>query len=270
MPVPSFLYEYTYGKINLCSLGGSLCIHGSLFWGHVIDVWEMKEYGVTESWAKLFSINQETICRFFELVPLQVVNNGEILLGYDTGVGFHLDLYDIKRGTSINLKANANRIQYAATSFVYVESLVTLNSGTYVELPEIEDPKATARKTDLDSLNSGTHVRGVDRGNSEDKGDSEEEEEEGEEGEQDEDEEEEKEENEEIAEGFLASPKSVYEARETSPQKSCETLDRYNHYVEKYMDIKRRKLDLETRKLDFKIRVQENHQENQHMSMDIV
>ncbi|KAI3841730.1 hypothetical protein MKX03_032208, partial [Papaver bracteatum] len=38
----------------------------------------------------------------------------------------------------------------------------------------------------------------------------------------------------------------------------------YNHYVENYMDLKRRKLDLETRKLNFKIRVQENR----HMSMD--
>ncbi|KAI3955263.1 hypothetical protein MKW98_020896, partial [Papaver atlanticum] len=130
--------------------------------------------------------------------------------------------------------AHANLIDYAATTFVYVESLVPLNSGTYIELPEIEDPK----------------------GNSEDEGGSEEEEEEGEEEEY------------EIAEGFPASPKSVNEARETSPRKSCETLARYNHYVENYMDLKRRKLELETRKLDFKIRVQENRQENQHMGMD--
>ncbi|KAI3888716.1 hypothetical protein MKW92_031191, partial [Papaver armeniacum] len=64
------------------------------------------------------------------------VKNGEILLGYDTDFGFHLDLYDLKRGTSIYLKAHANRIKYAGTTFVYVESLVPLNSGTYVEMKD--------------------------------------------------------------------------------------------------------------------------------------
>ncbi|KAI3890543.1 hypothetical protein MKW92_025319 [Papaver armeniacum] len=112
--------------------------------------------------------------------------------------GFHLDLYDIKRGTSINLKDHANRISYSATTFVYVESLVPPNSGANVGLPEIEESR-----------------------------------------------------------GSPASPESVNESRETSPQKSCEMYDKYNRYVETYMDLKRRKLDLETRKIDFK-----------HMSMD--
>ncbi|KAI3879118.1 hypothetical protein MKW92_043843, partial [Papaver armeniacum] len=165
-------------------------------------------------------------------------------------------LYDLKCGTSINLKVHATRKWYSETTFVYVESLVSLNSGTYVELPDIEDPKASAGKRDLVCFNSGTHVRGLDRGNSEDESDSGEEEEV------------EEEEEDEIAEGFRARPKSDDESRGTSPRNTCETLDKYDNYVEKYMDFKRRKLDLETRKLDFKIRVQENRQENQHMRMD--
>ncbi|KAI3942341.1 hypothetical protein MKW92_041478, partial [Papaver armeniacum] len=55
--------------------------------------------------------------------------------------GFHLDLYDIKHGTSINLKDHANQIPYSATIFVYVESLVPPNSGTDVGLPEIEESR---------------------------------------------------------------------------------------------------------------------------------
>ncbi|KAI3841991.1 hypothetical protein MKW92_045451, partial [Papaver armeniacum] len=93
--------------------------------------------------------------------------------------------------------------------------------------------------------------------NYEDEGDSEEEDEEGEE--------------EESAEGFPASPKSVNEATETNSPESFEILDRYNHYVEKYMDLKSRKLDLETRKLDLekeKLDCKIREQENRHMSMD--
>ncbi|KAI3948219.1 hypothetical protein MKX01_014818 [Papaver californicum] len=100
----------------------------------------MKTYGVTESWAKLFTIDNETIGDYFDqLVPLQLVKNGEILLGYEVDVGFHLDVYDIQHRTFINLKTHADRRDsYSATTFVYVESLVMLNSGTYVGPPEID------------------------------------------------------------------------------------------------------------------------------------
>lgn len=93
-----------------------------------------------ESWVKLFTFNQTTICEFRQLVPPQFAKNGEVLLGYDTEFGFHLDLCDLRRGTSIYLKAHANRIKYAGITFVNVESLVPLNSGTYVE---IKDPKGS-------------------------------------------------------------------------------------------------------------------------------
>ncbi|KAI3836920.1 hypothetical protein MKW98_005253 [Papaver atlanticum] len=98
-----------------------------------VDVWEVKAYGVTESWEKNFTVEQATICKFFgHLIPLQFVNNGEVLLGYDTGLDFCLDLYDLKRGTSINLKAHDDFDSYFSTTSVYVESLVSLDSGTYV------------------------------------------------------------------------------------------------------------------------------------------
>ncbi|XP_026398258.1 F-box/kelch-repeat protein At3g06240-like [Papaver somniferum] len=97
MPVPRFCNVYP--ETNLCSLGGSLCLHGSI--GGRIDVWEMKEYGVTESSAKLFTFNQDPT----QLDPLLFVKNGEVLLGYHTDVGNHLDLYDIMCGTSLYLNS---------------------------------------------------------------------------------------------------------------------------------------------------------------------
>ncbi|KAI3882531.1 hypothetical protein MKX03_017794, partial [Papaver bracteatum] len=108
----------------------SLCLQCSI--GVLTDVWEMKEYGVTKSWAKLLTFSQDTTFQFTtESVPLQFVKNGEVLIGYDTDVCYHLDLHDIKRGTSMNFKAHPKRESYYATTFVYVESLVTLNSGAY-------------------------------------------------------------------------------------------------------------------------------------------
>ncbi|KAI3837742.1 hypothetical protein MKX03_008349 [Papaver bracteatum] len=169
---------------------------------------------------------------------------------------------NIRKSQSLYAKQDS----FYATSFVYVESLVALNSGTYVgEVDEDsendyesegegedeandtgakrERPQrwvhaaGAARTVDLDSTNSGAHV---ERGDSKDDNDSEQEEE-GEEGE-------------EMRNGVPASPKPVNEATETSPEKS---RDKYNHYVEEYMDLKRRKLDLQTKELELK-----------HMSLD--
>ncbi|KAI3971379.1 hypothetical protein MKX01_008223 [Papaver californicum] len=143
MPLPSFCDEYA--EKNLCPLGGSFCLHGSIY--GCIDVWEMKEYGVTESWVKLFTTNQADPSQFFrQLVPPQFVKNGEILLGYDDRKGYHLDLYDIKLGTSINLKAYANWGWYFNATFVYVERLLPLNSGTYVGQREIERKRLQRRR----------------------------------------------------------------------------------------------------------------------------
>ncbi|KAI3832447.1 hypothetical protein MKX03_020681, partial [Papaver bracteatum] len=70
----------------------------------------------------------DTIFQFpRQLALLQFVKNDEVLLGYPTDVDYHLDLYDIKLGTSTNLKSYAKQDSYFATTFVYVESLVPLS-----------------------------------------------------------------------------------------------------------------------------------------------
>ncbi|RZC82061.1 hypothetical protein C5167_044641 [Papaver somniferum] len=247
MPLPSILAEYGFGGTYLCSLGGSLCLFGSHLCGDGIKVWEMKEYGVTESWVKLFTINQETISHFFRhLVPLQFVKNGKVLLAYDTNVDFHLDLYDLKHQTTINIKAhNANGDWYAATTFVYVESLVPLNSGTYVWQQETEDFEAGTRAVNRGhSVEAGVEEEDIAEGFPASPKTFDDDSEEGAE--------------EKVAEGFPVSPKLVDEARETSPEKTCEMLE-----IRK-LDLETRKMDLETRTIELKIR----EQENQHMSMD--
>ncbi|KAI3837796.1 hypothetical protein MKX03_017187 [Papaver bracteatum] len=68
------------------------------------------------------------------------------------------------RGTSINLKVHPKRDSYYVTTFVYLESLVMLNSGTYVADPDIERKRlqrlASARTVDLHGISSSAHVGG--------------------------------------------------------------------------------------------------------------
>ncbi|XP_026413588.1 F-box/kelch-repeat protein At3g06240-like [Papaver somniferum] len=152
MPLPSFCDEYS--EANLCSLGGSLCLLGSMHRGR-IDVWEMKAYGVTESWEKNFTVEQATICKFFgHLIPLQFVNNDNVLLGYDTGLDFCLDMYDLKRGTSINLKAHDDFDSYSSTTSIYVESLVSLDSSTYVGQDDQSEGKESESDDDSEEEDS--------------------------------------------------------------------------------------------------------------------
>ncbi|RZC53240.1 hypothetical protein C5167_012101 [Papaver somniferum] len=175
MPLPSFCKDY---ETSLCSLGDSLCLVGSMFNESHVVVWEMKTYGVTESWAELFTIDHETIGDYFnQLFPLQVVKNGKILLGYDDGeVGFHLDLYDIQRGTSTNLKTHADQHNsFAASTYVGPPEIDSEEGseendddvGREAEIDDFRDWEASARTIDLDSLNPGPHVGHVERGNSE-------------------------------------------------------------------------------------------------------
>ncbi|KAF5749395.1 putative F-box and associated interaction domains-containing protein [Tripterygium wilfordii] len=55
--VPQPDYEYEMFEMDLSVLGGCLCVlcNDKVSW---VDVWLMKEYGVKESWSKLFRVEQ--------------------------------------------------------------------------------------------------------------------------------------------------------------------------------------------------------------------
>ncbi|KAH7838320.1 hypothetical protein Vadar_024959 [Vaccinium darrowii] len=82
VPQPEFS-DNTF-RMNIAELGGCLCIlcnHNKVR----VDVWVMKDYGVKESWKKLFSVAQPEVIRSFKFViPLAYSKSGvEVLLVQD-------------------------------------------------------------------------------------------------------------------------------------------------------------------------------------------
>ncbi|XP_057486624.1 F-box/kelch-repeat protein At3g23880-like [Actinidia eriantha] len=128
------LAKETYGEVeqpnygdggldlSLWELKGWLCVLCNYPGTHV-DVWVMKEYGVRESWTKLFVISYlpEPSNDGFSR-PLCISKNGEILLQY----GSQLVLYNPKDGTSKIL--DIQNIYDFLEADTYVESLVSPNA----------------------------------------------------------------------------------------------------------------------------------------------
>ncbi|XP_059658742.1 F-box protein CPR1-like [Cornus florida] len=93
VPQPDYLYEDI--DMFVGSLGGCLCINCNYARDRV-DVWVMKEYGVKESWTKLFSVEQFNYVR-----PLAYSRTGEVVL-LDQGHA-KFCLFDLKRKTLKNV-----------------------------------------------------------------------------------------------------------------------------------------------------------------------
>ncbi|OVA20839.1 F-box domain [Macleaya cordata] len=129
--------------ITVGALGECLCIVGKSYEVGV-EVWVMKDYEVRESWTKLFTIAQHSLLGTFEeLTPIRSFKNGGILLNVlsrnlndDFCYNFALVLYDPKLERARTLKISGGNWSDADT---YVESLVSLNMGTYVNGQEQVD-----------------------------------------------------------------------------------------------------------------------------------
>ncbi|KAI3854346.1 hypothetical protein MKW92_015049 [Papaver armeniacum] len=131
IPWPKLLNEDKF-EVSLCVLGRSLCI-----WRFNpdigVEVWVLKECEARKSWNKLFTIDlKKHFGSVVDFVPLQSLKNGEFLFGLDTDVGFHVHQYDPKHETSRLLFVYEDKV-YSSSTTVYVESLVSLNSGSYVD-----------------------------------------------------------------------------------------------------------------------------------------
>ncbi|OVA01216.1 F-box domain [Macleaya cordata] len=158
VPQPENLNDQLH--ITFGVLGEYLCILDNCLYMVGVEVWVMKDYGVRESWTKLFTIALQTVVQSFQYLRLiQCFNNGEILLQKDNNA---LVLYNPKHERTRILKIRG--IPKRFETVTYVGSLVSLNSGTYVEqeqvLQAIEHKKKIQmekRKTRV-SLNSGTCV----------------------------------------------------------------------------------------------------------------
>ena len=121
-----------------------ICNYGNDF----VDVWVMKEYGLKESWTKLFKVSQSSLNRDFgQVMPLaysKSCDKDKVLLELDKE---KLLWYDLRRR-----RAKTVRIEGAPNSFnvdVYVESLVPLGGDGMdgkTQQPAPEEKKKSNRK----------------------------------------------------------------------------------------------------------------------------
>ncbi|XP_042512967.1 F-box protein CPR1-like [Macadamia integrifolia] len=105
MPLPDIVdYDFVDDKflMKVGVLGGQLCLVCSFSFR--VEIWVMKDYGVRESWVKMFS-NEEhfVIWQFYYLTPVCYSKNGEFILRRGGRCG-SLILYDPHRGMASNLR----------------------------------------------------------------------------------------------------------------------------------------------------------------------
>ncbi|GFZ15512.1 hypothetical protein Acr_24g0017020 [Actinidia rufa] len=105
---------------DLISLGGCLSLLCNYFLDRV-DVWVMRDYGVKESWSKLFSVAQSSVIRPFHYVrPVTYSRSGgEVLMEQDSS---KLIWYDLKQKRVKN--ATVRGLKELTQAEVWVGSLV--------------------------------------------------------------------------------------------------------------------------------------------------
>ncbi|XP_060178561.1 F-box/kelch-repeat protein At3g23880-like [Lycium barbarum] len=118
-----------YGHFFLGVLGSDLSVLCNYTWCHA-DVWVMKEYGVKESWTKMFTIRSPDDFRSHISLPILVSNEGDILLE----IGSRLAKYNPK-DESIKYLDVTNFAPYIEAE-IYVKSLVCpfLQNGPRMQL----------------------------------------------------------------------------------------------------------------------------------------
>ncbi|KAI3880506.1 hypothetical protein MKW92_004116 [Papaver armeniacum] len=131
---------------NLCVLEGSLCLlHISK---ERADLWELKNYGVENSWTMLFTIDiQQLFVYVGYLIPLRCFENGKFLLAFDRDGALNMGLYDSERQTFKLFMVFGGMISYSVCTSIYVESLHSPSKDTTYHLRSAEakdadyDPK---------------------------------------------------------------------------------------------------------------------------------
>ncbi|XP_026408229.1 F-box/kelch-repeat protein At3g06240-like [Papaver somniferum] len=112
---------------NVAVLGDHLCL--AFIECSKVDLWLMQDYGVRESWTKQFTCTRLSLTRRLLCKPIWCLESGEILIQTDQD----LVLYDQRNNTTRNVRICGDTM--GSNLETYVESIVSLKSGTYVEMP---------------------------------------------------------------------------------------------------------------------------------------
>ncbi|PIA63635.1 hypothetical protein AQUCO_00201166v1 [Aquilegia coerulea] len=143
--------------ISVGVLGGQLCMMNN-FYDSDVKIWIMKNYGVSDSWSKLYVMGNTVLDARESLHksrPLCFARNGEILFKCDT----KLVLYDPKRKMSTNLEIHGISDWGDIDNIVkHDDSLVGLKSGTFlVPIPDVEEGGANIKER-FDSTQVEVHA----------------------------------------------------------------------------------------------------------------
>nr|XP_016480412.1 PREDICTED: F-box protein CPR30-like [Nicotiana tabacum] len=116
-------------------LGGNLCVYYTD--ERIFNLWVMKDYGVKESWTKLFVVPNNGILR---IIPVYMFSDGEVLFGYEDWRKLTKIEYRIISGGSVGLSNRMWPLDCDDTDavtidndgvdqFVYTESLISPKLG---------------------------------------------------------------------------------------------------------------------------------------------
>ncbi|XP_058213035.1 F-box/kelch-repeat protein At3g06240-like [Rhododendron vialii] len=115
--------------VGLGVLGGSLCVVKRHYEGHAschADVWVMKEYGVKESWSKLFVVPIESgEFSSYRCMPLYYANDGEVVMVLDSE---KLVSYNPEENSYQTISIAEVRLDQFDVA-LYVESLASPHGG---------------------------------------------------------------------------------------------------------------------------------------------
>lgn len=129
VPQPDYHKDQLNFQVDVEVLDGTLCLMCN--YEHVyVDLWVMREYGVKESWIKLFSFRAtKSISSFMFLRPLAYSKDGDKMLLEVNDQ--KLVWYDLNRKTVRTVKIRGGPKSFGAE--MYVGSLVPLGNGNEEE-----------------------------------------------------------------------------------------------------------------------------------------
>lgn len=138
--------------MDLSVLGGCLCL--SINGNHMgVHVWIMKEYGLRDSWTKLFSIPQSEVARPLGFVrPLAYASNGrQVLVRQDSK---NLILYDLQ--TKGMERVDINGMPNSFEAEICLRTLVSVDDyGGYTKKRQQEEEEIKNRTKRDDFLSVG-------------------------------------------------------------------------------------------------------------------
>lgn len=176
LPIPDVSKHDNY-QVFLCVLGGSLWLLVDDY-GSSLEFWELKDNGVKKSWIHSLTFGIDKFDIMGHSTPLQFLENGKILFGvHDEHASLRFVLYDQENKTIRTLKTYEGISSSSLPTSVYVESLISLDTGMYlgqVQSDEVYNDNQEEEEEDSDD----SEVEG-DQGEEEDSDDSEVEDDEG-------------------------------------------------------------------------------------------